>query len=102
MQDPASSGCSRPSWQRRRVLSVGHDERDLGRRGADYFGDGRSFTVDGALLNLYDGLGIQEDTEAWSFEAEWGPEGARCVSCLGYMGGWRYWPKRGACCHSAR
>ncbi len=47
---------------------------------ADYCGDGKSYTLDGTLLNLYDGLGVQDDTEGWSFEAEWGPNGARCVA----------------------
>lgn len=47
---------------------------------ADYCGDGSSHTVDGTLLNLYDGLGVQGDTESWSFEAEWDASGARCVS----------------------
>lgn len=47
---------------------------------ADYCGDGRSFTVDGTLINVYDALGIQADTESWAFEAEWTPDGARCLS----------------------
>jgi hypothetical protein len=47
---------------------------------ADYCGDGRSFTMDGMLINLYDDLGVQSDTESWVFEAEWTTEGARCVS----------------------
>lgn len=45
---------------------------------ADYCGDGVSYTTDGKLINLHDGLGIQLDTEDWSFEAEWDAEGARC------------------------
>ena len=47
---------------------------------ADYCGDGRSHTEDGVWINVYDGLGIQSDTEDWTFEAEWSPEGARCLS----------------------
>jgi hypothetical protein len=47
---------------------------------ADYCGDGRSFTRDGMLINLYDGSGIQLDTEGWALEAEWDAQGARCVS----------------------
>jgi hypothetical protein len=54
---------------------------------ADYCGDGSANTVDGTLLNLYDGIGIQDDTEGWSFEAEWGPGGARCVSRAREAGG---------------
>ncbi len=47
---------------------------------ADYCGDGRSFTQNGTLINLYDGVGIQLDTESWNTEAEWDAQGARCVS----------------------
>jgi hypothetical protein len=47
---------------------------------ADYCGDGTSHTVDGTLINVYDGVGVQADTEAWPFEAEWGPDGARCAA----------------------
>lgn len=46
---------------------------------ADYCGDGRSYTVDGTLVNLYDNLGLRKDTENWAFEAEWRGDGARCV-----------------------
>lgn len=46
---------------------------------ADYCGDGRSYTVDGTPINIYDRLGIQVDTEAWSFEARWNVDGAMCV-----------------------
>jgi hypothetical protein len=47
---------------------------------ADYCGDGRSFTVDGTLLNLYDNVGIQADAEPWTIEAEWTSAGARCTN----------------------
>jgi len=47
---------------------------------ADYCGDGASHTVDGTLINVYDGLGVQTDTQGWPFEAEWRPDGARCVT----------------------
>ncbi|HEU4413017.1 MAG TPA: ADYC domain-containing protein [Polyangiaceae bacterium] len=47
---------------------------------ADYCGDGRSFTVDGTPINLYDNLGIQKDTLAFPFEAEWVPSGARFIA----------------------
>jgi hypothetical protein len=46
---------------------------------ADYCGDGTSYTVDGQLVNLYDHLGIQRDTERWNLEAEWDTSGARCM-----------------------
>jgi hypothetical protein len=47
---------------------------------ADYCGDGRSFTQDGMLIDLYDGLSLQTDTETWPFEAEWSADGAVCLS----------------------
>ena len=46
---------------------------------ADYCGDGSSHTVDGVLVNLYDGIGIRGDAEDWLLEAEWDADGARCV-----------------------
>jgi hypothetical protein len=46
---------------------------------ADYCGNGVSFTVDGTPINVYDGLGIQVDTESWPVDAEWTPAGARCM-----------------------
>jgi hypothetical protein len=47
---------------------------------ADFCGDGRSWTTNGRPINLYDGIGVQEDTEGWMVEAEWDADGARCVS----------------------
>lgn len=47
---------------------------------ADYCGDGTPHTVDGTLVNLYDDIGIQADTDDWVIEAEWDEHGARCVS----------------------
>jgi hypothetical protein len=46
----------------------------------DYCGTGSAYTVDGTLLNLYDNVGVQRDTEAWRPEAEWTPTGARCIN----------------------
>jgi hypothetical protein len=46
----------------------------------DFCGTGSAYTVDGTLLNLYDKVGVQADTEAWAPEAEWTPTGARCVN----------------------
>lgn len=45
---------------------------------ADYCGDGVSHTTDGQWVNLYDGVGIQQDTEEWVIESEWDENGARC------------------------
>jgi hypothetical protein len=49
---------------------------------ADYCGDGKSFTRDGTLIDLYDQLGIQKDEPApgMRFEAGWGKDGATCVA----------------------
>lgn len=46
----------------------------------DYCGDGKPLTVDGTLVNIYDQGGIAPDSVAWNPEAEWTPDGARCVS----------------------
>ncbi|WP_375742928.1 ADYC domain-containing protein [Corallococcus interemptor] len=61
---------------------------------ADFCGDGASHTTDGQWVNLYDGVGVQADTESWSVEAEWNEAGARCftsetrahepVTCAGF------------------
>ncbi|MFY0563388.1 ADYC domain-containing protein [Archangium lansingense] len=47
---------------------------------ADYCGDGTSHTVNGQWVNLYDAVGVQQDTETWGSEAEWGTEGALCYT----------------------
>lgn len=49
---------------------------------ADFCGDGTSHTVNGQLVNLYDAIGIQNDTENWVKESEWDTAGARCFSPL--------------------
>jgi ADYC domain len=46
----------------------------------DYCGDGTPYTVNGTLVNIFDGDGVQTDDAAWVPEAEWGPDGALCVS----------------------
>jgi uncharacterized protein YjbI with pentapeptide repeats len=46
---------------------------------ADYCGDGRSWTLNGRAINLYDDYWAQWDTEAWHAEAEWTANGARCI-----------------------
>jgi hypothetical protein len=46
----------------------------------DYCGNGTPGTVNGTPIDIYDGLGIQLDTEGWDVDAEWTPAGARCVS----------------------
>ena len=47
---------------------------------ADYCGTGKANTIDGTMLNLYDNVGVQADTQAWFPEAEWTPSGARCIN----------------------
>jgi ADYC domain/Pentapeptide repeats (8 copies) len=46
----------------------------------DYCGNGTAYTRTGHTVNLYDNVGVQRDTELWTLEAEWSPEGARCLS----------------------
>ena len=56
---------------------------------ADYCGDGRTWTADGTMLNVYDASGIQaretsspypaDPTWRWSLEAEWTQDGAVCL-----------------------
>lgn len=47
---------------------------------ADYCGDGTSYTENGVLVALYDGLGIRVDSEDWDIEAEWDEDGAICMN----------------------
>lgn len=53
---------------------------------ADYCGDGRSWTMDGTTIDVYDGIGVQSpvhDPEL-SFEAAWDEHGAVCVNAARY------------------
>ena len=72
----------RPSASSRSLTSAQQEELVACTRvlRADYCGDGRSFTVDGTLINLYDDVGIQADAEPWTIEAEWTSAGARCTN----------------------
>jgi ADYC domain len=48
---------------------------------ADYCGDGTPWTQDGRRIDVYDSAGVQQMTRPmWFFEAEWGEDGAACVS----------------------
>lgn len=49
--------------------------------GADYCGDGRSWTRDGTPIDLYDRLSVQKEdyNDGMEFEAAWGVDGAHCV-----------------------
>jgi hypothetical protein len=48
---------------------------------ADYCGTGQTFTTDGRSIDIWDDLGIQaQSMPGWTFEAEWTPDGARCVA----------------------
>ena len=50
---------------------------------ADYCGDGTPHTIDGTLIDIYDNVGVQADTDSdWEFEAEWDAAGATCVHHL--------------------
>ena len=48
---------------------------------ADYCGDGRGWTADGTLIDVYDDAGVQspEPDSTLEFEAGWSPAGAVCV-----------------------
>jgi hypothetical protein len=46
---------------------------------ADFCGNGQPYTREGTLINVYDSLGVQQDTQNWIFESEWGTHGARCM-----------------------
>jgi hypothetical protein len=51
---------------------------------ADYCGDGRAWTRDGTIIDMWDDQGIQkphsQNDATFSFEAGWKPEGAVCVA----------------------
>src|SRR5436190_13293898 len=49
---------------------------------ADYCGDGRPFTRDGTLIDIYDHIGLQrpEGDSSLTFEAAWTANGAACVA----------------------
>ena len=48
----------------------------------DYCGDGRHFTRNGTLIDIYDAIGVQTSDQdpSFSFEAMWRPDGAVCVA----------------------
>jgi hypothetical protein len=48
---------------------------------ADYCGDGKGWTADGTLIDVYDDAGVQspEPRSELEFEAGWSPAGAVCV-----------------------
>lgn len=46
---------------------------------ADFCGDGTSWTQDGTMVSVHDGIGIRSDQDAWALEAEWDENGARCA-----------------------
>lgn len=49
---------------------------------ADYCGDGKAWTLDGTLLDIFDYLEppLLAREEKWTFEARWQPTGAMCLS----------------------
>lgn len=56
---------------------------------ADYCGDGTAYTVSGTVVDLYDRDGVEVDDAAWTPEAEWTPDGARCISALDRTRAWQ-------------
>jgi hypothetical protein len=70
-----------PPWKKANGVRLNnHHQACVRMLRADYCGDGRSWTVNGTAINMYDNLGIQADTESWAVEAEWDTDGARCLS----------------------
>jgi ADYC domain/Pentapeptide repeats (8 copies) len=49
---------------------------------ADYCGDGTPHTQNGQTVNLYDDVGVQDDTRLWLGEASWDENGARAYNLL--------------------
>jgi hypothetical protein len=49
---------------------------------ADYCGDGMATTRDGTLIDVTDNFGFESSAMAssWLFEAEWGSDGATCIT----------------------
>jgi hypothetical protein len=49
---------------------------------ADYCGNGKSYTVNGTLIDIYDYLNppIQVPETDWDIEARWTPTGAICIN----------------------
>ncbi|MDQ3301365.1 MAG: ADYC domain-containing protein [Myxococcota bacterium] len=64
------------------VSLAGHHQSCIRLMRGDYCGTGASYTQNGNRVNVYDQLGIQQDTESWVFEAEWDQNGARCFNPL--------------------
>jgi hypothetical protein len=70
--------CHQGSGCRHTTLAAHHQACTRALR-ADYFGDGTAHTVDGTLINIYDGFGIRVDADPWPVDAEWNERGAVCV-----------------------
>ncbi len=53
---------------------------------ADYCGDGRSWTMNGTMIDVYDTLGVQTTVHDpdFRFEAAWSEDGAVCVNAARY------------------
>jgi hypothetical protein len=47
---------------------------------ADYCGDGKSYTITGTEINIFDKLDRQTDTQSWPVESNWTPDGATCIN----------------------
>jgi hypothetical protein len=69
------------------ILLANHHQACVRMLRADYCGNGASYTTSGRLVNDYDDIGIQQDTNAFIIEAEWTPNGSACMSLhRRYMG----------------
>jgi len=55
----------------------------------DYCGNGNGHTLTGTTINLYDNFGLQlDESSTLTLEAEWTPEGAKCVQHLRWGTEW--------------
>jgi len=70
-------------WQSVSGVSLGNHHQACTRAiRADYCGNGASYTTTGRVIDIYDTLGVQADTEGWIPEGEWMPGGAKCTFAL--------------------
>ena len=73
---------------------------------ADYCGNGHSYTADGTPVDFFDALGVESSetmyNRAWANEAEWQPEGARCVGQARQPALWMTYSGRASDCFQSR
>ncbi|HNK45046.1 MAG TPA: ADYC domain-containing protein [Pseudomonadota bacterium] len=79
-----SSSCTGSGSNRKcsDVALVDHHQSCVRMMRADYCGNGKSYTVNGTLIDIYDYLNppIQVPETDWDIEARWTPTGAICIN----------------------